>query len=449
MIDYILIPDRISTKTNCHDRFEVLTKYENNPIFYAEEKWEGNLVGWPSFMYDENEKIYKMWYLCVSDEILSNETLNIDNKDINITKSFICYATSKDGINFKREKLNILYKDIYKDNNILIENMGKYIDGPAVIYDEHAKDSEKYKMTYYEHAYKKQGVHTLVSKDGITWNEIGEFPVLPSQDALKFYFDSEKTKYYLFLKDRIQNRRSRLLSSSDDFRNWSEPQTIVSPNLGDSETTNFYDLFVFKYGDVNMAFLTIFDSSTQVSHSELVHVDKNMNIKRFHSRPIVLNRGDDFDWDRGGIYTTSGYLFEQENNIMKYYYYGSTRKHDNLPTNNEAATGFGIAFFNKNRLTGQQFLGEGQFVTTSLLVKGKKLYINAKTSSPIKIEIASCGYPKSFERYSFNECNEIVGDNYMHEVKFNNKNDISEFIGKYVKIKVKGKNSIVYGFTFE
>ena len=49
MRNFILIPDRISTKKNTHDRFEVLEKTKNNKVFEAKKPWEGDIVGWPSF----------------------------------------------------------------------------------------------------------------------------------------------------------------------------------------------------------------------------------------------------------------------------------------------------------------------------------------------------------------------------------------------------------------
>ena len=180
-----------------------------------------------------------MWYLAISNDFdeRSSSTL-IDNIQIKKRKMYICYATSKDGIKWIRPNINKQSTELYGDNNILLENKGKYIDGPSIIYDELANKSERYKMSYYEHLGTLQGVHTLISENGIDWFEVGKFPVVPSQDALKSYFDLNTNTYYLLLKDRISNRRSRLISSSSDFRNWSEPRAVLAPNLGDDLTTN-------------------------------------------------------------------------------------------------------------------------------------------------------------------------------------------------------------------
>ncbi|MCK5811404.1 MAG: hypothetical protein KAG94_00770 [Clostridiales bacterium] len=450
MRNYILLPERISKKNNSHDRFEVLDKLENNKIFESRRSWEGGNVGWPSFFYDKKEKIFKMWYLAISKDFdESSASTIIDNVKIKKRRMFICYATSKNGLIWNRPNLNKQCVKEYGNNNILLENKGKYIDGPSIIYDENANEDARYKMSYFEHMNLEQGVHTLVSKNGIDWIEVGKFPVLPAQDALKSHFDQEKNIYYLFLKDRIDNRRSRLLSSSKDFLNWSEPRAVLSPNLGDTDTTNFYDLFLFPQGDIIMGFLTVFDSSTQISSTELIYADEFMNIKRFTSRPKVLLPGDTNAWDGGGVYTSSGYLYKEEDKKIRYYYYGSSNKHDNIINNKKTKTGFGIANFNDLRLVGQQFLGDGEFCTTSILIKGEKLYINAKTILPLSVAIVSSGYPKSYKGYDYINCKPVIGDKYKHEVIFNDKNDISKFKGKYIKIKVKGNNSIVYGFTIE
>ncbi len=360
-------------------------------------------------------------------------------------------------MSWERPILNFIKTKKYPDNNILIENEGKYIDGPSVVYDiADANPNRRYKAAYYEHDGKKSGVRTKVSADGLNWSEEGEFPVLPSQDALKMYHDKSTGTFYMLLKDRILNRRSRLVSQSIDFKNWSEPREILSPNLGDDDTTNFYDMCMFKNGDITMAFLTLFDASTQFSHSELALAMPGLTVERFPSRPAVLKPGDLGAWDGGGIYTSGNGPIEI-NNIMRYYYYGSSRRHDNylfadkydnIVSSKIQHTGLGVAEFDKGRLCGQQFRGEGMFRTTAIKKTGTKLYVDAVAPAGLKISITRCAYSEFYEGYGCDECDEITGDG-VHEVTWKSGKTIADINDNYIRIIAEGKNAIIYGFGFE
>lgn len=429
MKHFVLTPDRISTRQNCYDRYEPLTKHPSNPVFQAERPWEDNHVGWPTVLHFPAEGLYKMWYQ---------------------THLYICYAYSEDGFHWVRPTLNLTAAEKYPDNNIVVADEGFHLDSPSVLYDEAEPDPRKrYKMALYGQDGQNQGVRTKVSADGIHWRNLGDFPVLPAQDALKLFHDKEHGRYYLNLKDRILNRRSRLMSVSDDFEHWSEPVECISPNLGDDDSTHFYDMLAFQNGDVNMAFLTIFDAATQVTHAELVSGGTTMNFKRLPSRPIVLAPGNAGDWDGGGVYTSSGAPIAGEDGTSRYYYYGSALRHDSIVDASEPVSGLGIAEYQQGRLCGQQFVGEGYFVTVSLRCSGKTLSVDADAKKSLRISIACCGYPSSYPGYGFDDCAELRGDSSAHAVIWKERSDLAEFEGKYIKVMIAGKNSIVYGFKFE
>lgn len=454
MREFILHPWRVSMRTNCHDRFEPLIKHIGNPVFEDEKPWEDR-TAWPTVLYIKKEKMFKMWYLAIVDGEEADDGMVIDNAVLKKNKFYICYAESTDGINWNRPPLNIIKKEKYPGNNILIENVGRYVDGPSVTYDpDDSNPNRRYKAAYYEHDGADMGVKTKVSPDGIYWTEVGKFPVLPSQDAMKMYHDTETGKFYMLLKDRILNRRSRLISSSTDFLNWSEPREFLVPNLGDTDATNFYDMCLFKNGDITMAFATVFDASTQFSHSELVLANPEAIAERFPSRPAALRPGDWGAWDGGGIYTSSGPPIEY-NGKMRYYYYGSSRRHDcylfqekyKKLVGEKVWTSLGFAEYEKGRLCGQQFLGEGSVETTAMLKSGKKLFIDAVAPEDLKISVTRCGYGSPYDGFSKDDCKPIKGDG-VFEVVWTGKT-LDDIDDKYIRIKAEGKNAIIYGFRFE
>ena len=76
-------------------------KYKNNPVMIPEYKFEKKSVMNPHVIYDQEEKIFKMWYS-------AGETYEPD---------VICYAVSRDGINWIK----------YGKNPIFVSNLNKTI----------------------------------------------------------------------------------------------------------------------------------------------------------------------------------------------------------------------------------------------------------------------------------------------------------------------------------
>lgn len=445
MRHYVLTPDRISTRQHCYDRYEPLTKHPANPVFQAERSWEGAHVGWPTILYLPTEAVHKMWYQAIVEERAAT-----GGSAAATVQSYVCYAESENGLDWSRPALDLVAAERYPGNNIVEGAQGPHLDSPSVLYDETDPDPRRrYKMAYYDQDGRDQGVRTKVSADGIRWQEAGEFPVMPAQDALKLFHDRRRGRYYLNLKDRILNRRSRLMSVSDDFEHWGEPTECISPNLGDDESTHFYDMLAFPHGDVTVGFLTIFDAATQVCHTELVNGGAEMNFKRLPSRPTVLAPGNAGDWDGGGVYTSSGAPIVGEDGRRRYYYYGARLRHDIIADAGEPASGFGVAEYDEGRLCGQQFVGEGYFVTVALLCTGTSLRVDADAKESLKVSIACCGYPQSHDGYDFDDCEELHGDSKSHAVRWRDKRDVAEFKGRYIKVMIAGRNAVVYGLKIE
>ena len=455
MKEYILHPWRVSTRSNCHDRFEPLVKSAFNPVFDGGRPWEPR-IAWPTVLYIPEEDIFKIWYLAIVEgEEDPSDVLVVDNAIVKKNKFYICYAESSDGVKWQEPELNLIKADMYPGNNIIIENTGRYVDGPSVAYDpDDSNPSRRYKAAYYEHDGHRMGVRTKVSPDGIHWTEEGEFPVLPSQDALKMYHDRQSGTFYMLLKDRVQNRRSRLISSSSDFKTWSEPRHYLVPGIGDNDTTNFYDMCMFTHGDITMAFATVFDAATQFSHAELIMADPGSTAERFPARPAVLKPGDYGSWDGGGIYTSSGAPVEYKGK-MRYYYYGSSRRHDSYLFQDKyreqlAAehkwTGLGFAEYEKGRLLGQQFLGEGFLETTALKKLGSRLFVDAMVPDDLRVSVMRCGYSVPYEGFSGDKCLPLSGDGLI-EVHWKGVS-LDDIDDDYIRIRIEGKNAVVYGLRF-
>jgi hypothetical protein len=452
---FTFVPDEITMRENCYDRVETLVKYAGNPVLTANKDWEGKATdwtcaAWPCVVYSKRDRIFKMWYMAITKEDVDNNhgSKIIDNFSITTERSYICYAYSEDGVNWEKPELDIMKKEQYPGNNIVACDSGFFLGCASVIEDENEKDpSRTYKMMLYDNDGKgNDGIRTLVSPDGFNWQDTGGFPVLPSQDTPSLWYDPSEKKYMAFLKERINNRRARMISESTDFKHWTEPRVLLAPDISDVPTLNLYGQSAFRQGGHNFGFLDMYDLSDQKAYTELISGTSAVGWRRLPTKPNVLGHGFDGAWDSGGVYMGLGEPVEVDGKCYCYYS-GSSVRHDDGAAG--STTGIGLAMFEKNRLVGHQFEGEGWFESMPVRCLGGKLHINANAKEPLYVELKSCGYGDTIEGFSKGECIPVKGDSSMHSIRWKNNENLDKLKGRYIKIKVFGKNSTVYGGTYD
>lgn len=176
-------------------------RYSENPILEPEFQYESNSVMNPFVMYDYSENIFKMWYS-------AGETFEPD---------VIGYATSQDGINFKKYENNPILKATSNS-----ENYDSYKIGGC---DVHKISEKKYIMFYIGYT----DIHTArilyaTSSNGINWNMNSKTPILVPN---KYGFDSEavykasaiyntsEDKWYLWYNGRNSEKEAIGLAICD------------------------------------------------------------------------------------------------------------------------------------------------------------------------------------------------------------------------------------------
>ena len=140
-------------------------KNKNNPILKPEFIYEKESVMIPNVIYDKDENIFKMWYS-------AGETYEPD---------VICYATSKDGINWKK----------YKNNPIFIANKNKLsLDSFKVGgSDVHKISKRKYIMFYIGYSdINTARIFVAKSKNGINNWKRSDSPII---SPTKNQFDND------------------------------------------------------------------------------------------------------------------------------------------------------------------------------------------------------------------------------------------------------------------
>ena len=244
--DYI-----VDSNEGVHRQFHRPTRYDRNPVVQADMPWEqdGNgvyLYG-GTVIYDEEERIFKMWYRASSEKRLGSpkqyQKLRKQTEKSGSYKAL--YATSKDGLDWEKIPLGLTNYEGSKKNNILppAEGTMEQIRRPNLIKDYLDDDpNRRYKIAYMDNIDGKWGLAKGYSADGIRWRmNIGEptffeKPVAPN--GILFGWDPQMQKFVHFHRltkfvradvdgRMVVQRIATVRSTSNDFERWGDTTEII------------------------------------------------------------------------------------------------------------------------------------------------------------------------------------------------------------------------------
>ena len=447
--EILFSPGNITEKERCYDRLEPLRKLGINPVFQAEREWEEVGIHWASVIESEVDGKLKLFYSTAYPLALEQGTVDIDNSELGSQQHICCYAESDDGVEWHRPALNLMLQDSFPDNNIIWNWPGYFNDSLSVIEDTIDPDPRRrYKMLIYHHDTDDPGLcggFPFVSPDGLEWTRTGA--MLPTQDAECLWQDPRTGRYYAFLKERLGPNRSRMLSTSDDFEAWSEPQWIITPDHGDNQGTNFYNQTAFTMAGRTLGFLNVYDLTTQTSWIELVESGDNVNWRRMPSRSPLLQPSGPGTLDAGGAYVGL-----QEPILMGddywYYYYASPQRHSESSDDTPGKPTLCVAAFTRNRLVGQQTEKEGHFATLPFRCPGGQLQLNFICAEPVTVALQRPGYGGEYEGFTLDECEPVSGDHQDAGIRWKSGRTPDDLQGEFVRLKVCGRNAVAYSAAF-
>lgn len=172
---------------------ELPLKCRKNPVLISGPPMEGCTVVAQSVLYDDEDKLFKMWYT-ISDSVAPPPGIR------RVTRP--AYAVSEDGVHWEKPNLGLVEWKGSKDNNLLLEN-----GVPSVIKDPADPDpSRRYKMLA-KHSRSVGGrVFAYFSPDGIHWTRHpSERSVIPGagDGTPSIVFDPCLGKYVVFLRPSV------------------------------------------------------------------------------------------------------------------------------------------------------------------------------------------------------------------------------------------------------
>ncbi|MEO7653724.1 MAG: hypothetical protein ABIZ80_24970, partial [Bryobacteraceae bacterium] len=455
-------------------------KHPSNPLMKADRPWEGwRLEIYGNVIYDEDEKIFKMWYLGEAPGYFAPSPggPSADNSTL--------YATSTDGIRWEKPNVGTLHSPQSSAHNAVV--FATHL--ASVVKDKRDPDSSRrYKMTCYVHDPKEaRGYQTLTSPDGLRWSRLSSKPICRGSDVITSYWDEARGMYVALAKIGTQvrghNRRVFYLLTSTDFVHWTEPELVWSPDLRDDAgslrrieaarrlldvpddpaqmRTEFYGFGFYPQESCVLAFPWMFTINARARYGnqegpfELqLGVSRDL---RHWARPFrtpCVQLGAPGEWDEGLMVTVSQALRVKDEVWL--YYGGSKYTHGTPVLYRDQGTGrgtkytgsIGLASWKLDRFVSADGPAEGGTLrTVPVTFTGTKLELNAKTSGNGRVAVTildAAGKPLP----GFEMSQPVRGDVIRQEVKWPGGKSVASLASRPVCLQFLVQNAQLFSFAF-
>jgi hypothetical protein len=437
---------------------------KSKPIIKADKPWEGN----DAYIYGtvlRNEPAgtgYRMWYTSYSNGY------------------HLCYATSKDGINWTKPDLGLIDHNGSKHNNICIAG------GGTLVYDQDDADaSKRYKLMTFDGSKEKFGYGVHFSPDGLHWTAYAGNPVISYGDVSNVAYDREKKLFIATTKQRmlVSNTsvtpgkldRAAFVSVSKDFIHWSAPGAPNSPFTiaveGDDTDdmrvrsqggieANIYGMPVYPYEGAYVGFPWVFDISNYTEGEFAVTGDGNIQPQIAFSRDLrlwtrlarqpVIPVGQAGAWDDGTVYTATTLLVDDRE--MTVYYGGMDLPHGGGRYGEKQYACIAKATWRRDGLISLYNGGDdpGTITTKLITFTGKQLKINTKLNygGSLKVEILD-NSGNAIEGYRISQAKPIKNDQFAVTAEWDAGSDLSKLEGKNIKLRFHLTGGNLYSYWFE
>lgn len=481
----LFIDDLLIESTTLERTWHYPQKYEGNPVLVPQTAWEcpdpGTRTARPNgggIWWDDDEQVFKLWY--------EGGWLNS-----------VCYATSRDGINWERPDL-----DVVPGTNIVLPlgNPALRPDSWSVVLDPDAKNpDEKYKMALHRPWTSQEAVvdgTCLVSGDGIHWRTVCPLPA--SGDRSTMYYDPFREKWVFSIRSSWPDpgerwgRRNRSYYELDDFMkgpewyggtyadnydyfrseaysvdHWIEADSLdhVDPSVSDFTKTALYCFDAVAYESIMLGMLEI-HMGPENHDCDLAGMPKITDLKFAYSRDgrnfmrpdrnnaIASERWPSGKWDAGYVQPVSNLCTIMGDELWFYYgaFAGNPEKHS---TPDHTVDWFTEAGMYDNAATGIAKLrrdgfasmdGTGELITTRLQFSGEYLFINADASQgavSVALLDSAGNVVKGFEAEN-SRVKKINSTKYRITWRKHDKIDLSKF--PEYRLKFVLENAQLYSF---
>ncbi len=466
----ILIDDLyISNTSGITREHHQARKYEGNPIIEPDKPWETyNCLLYGSVLHENNK--FRMYYT------------TYNQYDQPAKSNTICYAESSDGLNWIKPALGSIEYKGSKQNNIIFRALPPEITGNTgrasaecqgitVIHDNVTRDPDptrRYKGLFCQVINGGYGLFPCFSGDGVNWVRL-EKPVFVGKNAecMNLLDDPTYPGYLLYHKlitdpganpGRIDTwRRSRVLTTSKDFMNWTEDKIFMKADAKDAPNSHIYESTGFAYGNMYLGFIRLYHSKEMtyrgkkdqffVNEIQLIYSYDAIKWERIKERDsFIIPVGGEQDWDSGNNSVSGNAPIRMGNEL--WIYYGGRKAPKAQRYLQEPTSFIGLA---KLRLDGFVSLNAGRekgvILTRPLDFRGQNLFVNAAVKGSFEVElIGSDGKP--VEGYRRNDCIRVQDDQDRVQIRWHKSANLPS-TSDFYQLKFYMQDCKLYSFWAE
>ena len=436
--------------------------------------WEGNGCGYHTVFKDGDiyRMYYKAWHISLGGDV-TNPVV-------------ICYAESKDGIQWIKPDLGLVEFNGSTKNNIIlnkIHNYGCHDFSPFIDTNSDVAPDQKYKAVGYVVGLKEHyGLYGFVSADGIHWQLVQDDFIIKEDgwvfDTQNIVFWSKTEKQYvMYYRRTVDDIRNIARAVSDDFVHWKKQGLIDFQDRGPKKLQQFYTNQIRPYYRAPHLYIGFpsryCDRGWIAATDALPSVDLRRNRAKGNTRygsavtdaALICSRdGRSFyRWDdaflRPGLRTQHNWAYGD--NYIAWHVIETSSIYDDQPV--ELSLFATESYFTGTmsrlrryvmRLDGFASIyapGEGgNVVTKPILFKGNDLCLNFSTSAAghIYVEIQNIA-GQAIHGFRREECQEIFGDALDYSVKWTPDSDLKSLEGQEIRICFILQEADVFSFRFK
>lgn len=380
-----------------------------------------------------------------------------------------CYAESPDGIEWTYPELALFEVAGNRSNNVvLFETPACHTFAPFLDTRPGIDPSERFKALAGLHeeavhvarqqdpqamaADTRGGLYAYASPDGIHWRKLSPHPVIPSEAAGDFGFDSQNVSFWsetegryvcYFRSWQMQNGgpfawtpdllRSISRVTSTDYLTWGEPQTLFPNEPNEHLYTNQTQPY-FRAPHIYIATPTRFMANRGDSTDILFMTARgNAPYTRTFKEAFIRPGPDPKRWGNRANYVAQNVIPTGPTEMSIYHDHSGHRY--TLRTDGFASVHAGHV--------------AGEMRTRPFTFTGKELVLNMSTSAAgsVHVEVQDAeGRP--LPGYKREDCIEIIGDEIDRVVAWKQGTDLSKLAGQPIRLRFTLKEADLFALQF-
>jgi len=341
--------------------------------------------------------------------------------------------------------------------------------------------AKRYKSISFGSVGNWHGFNVYFSADGFSWKPYEKNPVLTSRidcgdTGGLFGRDPRTGKYIFYLRPqdwwfhypetpfhrvmdgkwpfgadkRNHGYRTVGYCESDDFINWTIPESVIDPDLEDPIGTQFYGFTADMYEDYYVGLIWVYNtqSADDTMTIQLASSRDGKKWQRIGNRKPFLDIGNEGPWESGMILAVASPFFVVDDQIRIYYSAFNCTHYGTKWVKRKAAIGMATL-----RLDGFVSIAagdeEGYFISRPIMLTGEdvRMEVNADASKGyLKVEILNLD-AQPIEGFSHRDSIPLTEDKIHHTVAWKNDKSIAEIGHQEVYFRFRLRNADIYSFS--